>query len=65
LLKNFSQEAKQIMTAALRHEAKEGEEFQSREKLEESGNMPAGDLAEENMLEGEAEKQLSDETAEL
>jgi hypothetical protein len=65
LLRNFSQEAKQMMTAALRHATKEGEEFQSGEKLEEYGNMPAGDMAEENLLEGEAEKHLSDETVEL
>jgi hypothetical protein len=64
-LRNFSQEAKQMMTAALRHATEEGAEFQFGEQLEEDGNIPAGELADTNLSEGEVEQQLSDETVEL
>jgi hypothetical protein len=65
LLRNFSQEVEQEMTAALKPAAEDEAEFQSGEQLEEAGDEPARELAEANLSEGEAEQQLSDETAEL
>jgi hypothetical protein len=65
LLKNFSQGAEQMMTAVLRSAAEGESEFQSEEQLEEAGDAPAGELAEAKLSEGEAEKRLSDQTAEL
>jgi hypothetical protein len=65
LLRNFSQEVDQMMTTTLKPATEEGAKFQSGEQLEKAGNMPAGDLAEANLSEGEAEQQLSDEIAEL
>jgi hypothetical protein len=64
-LRNFSQGAEQMMTAVLRSAAEGESEFQSEEQLEEAGDAPAGELAEEKLSEGEAEKRLSDKTAEL
>jgi hypothetical protein len=65
LLRNFSQGAKQMMTGALRSIAEGESEFQSEEKLEEVGDTPTRELAEEKMSEEEFDKRLSDKTAEL
>jgi hypothetical protein len=65
LLRNFSQEAEQMMTAALKPAVEDEAEFQSGEQLEEAGDEPTGELAEAKLSEEEAEQQLSDETAEL
>jgi hypothetical protein len=48
LLRNFSQEVEQEMTAALKHATEDEVEFQSEEQLEEAGVEPAqGELVEE------------------
>ena len=65
LLKNFSQGAEQMITAALRYVAEGESEFQYKEQLEEVGDSPVGELAEAKMSEGEVEKRLSDKTAEM
>jgi hypothetical protein len=65
LLRNFSQEAEQEMTAALKPATENEAEFQSGEQLEEAGDEPAGELAEAKLSEREVEQQLSDETAEM
>jgi hypothetical protein len=43
----------------------DGGAYQPREQLEEVGDVPAKELTETNMSEGETEQQLSEETAEL
>jgi hypothetical protein len=43
----------------------DGEAYQPKERLEGAGDIPAGELAEEKLSEGETEQQLSDGTAEL
>jgi hypothetical protein len=66
LLKNFSWEAEQMMTAALKHVAEEGEEFQPEEQLIEDGYILAQEeLTETNMSEEEVEQQFIKETPEL
>jgi hypothetical protein len=40
-------------------------EYQPKERLEEAGNTPAGEMAEAKLSKGEAEQQLSEETAKL
>jgi hypothetical protein len=55
-----------IMNLMLRHATTEGEgEFQSEEQLEEAGGAPVGEMAETELSEGEVEKRLSDQNAEL
>jgi hypothetical protein len=49
LLENFSQEAEQEMTAALRSAAEDEAEFQSEEQLEEAGDEPAGEMIETSL----------------
>jgi hypothetical protein len=64
-LRNFNQGVEQMMTAALRFAAEGESEFHYEEKLEEPGDAPAGELAEEKLSKEEAEKRLSDKTAKL
>jgi hypothetical protein len=67
LLRNFSQEAEQKMTIALKHAAEDEAEFQSEEQLEEAGTEPTqGKMVEANLSEEEeAEQQFSKGTPEL
>jgi hypothetical protein len=64
-LRNFSQEAEQMMTAALKPATEDESEFQSEEQLGEAGDEPTEELAEASLSKEEAEKQLSNETAEM
>jgi hypothetical protein len=64
LIKNFIQGTEQLMMIVIpRHATEDEGEFQSEEQLEEAGDMPAGELT-VKLSEEEAEKRISDETAE-
>jgi hypothetical protein len=65
LLRSFSQEVEQEMTAALKPATEDESEFQSEEQLEEAGDEPTEELAEASLSEEEVEQQLSNETAEM
>jgi hypothetical protein len=66
-LRNFSQGDEQMMMTVMpRHAAIDEGKFQSEEQLEEAGIQPAQEeMVEAKLSEGEAEKRLSDQTAEL
>jgi hypothetical protein len=64
-LRNFNQVAEQMIIAMPRHATEDEGKFQFKEHLEEVGDAPAGELAEEKLSKGEVEKRLSDKSAKL